>query len=155
MSWLLLLGVAALTASGIYLLLSRDLLRSVVGLTLLGTAINLVLFISGRIGPVQPPIVADGLTALADAANPLPQALVLTAIVIGFALACIALVLAVALREDEGTDRVDALRGTEPGDGGDGKPLPMPLDGCGPGLIERHTPAMPDGGEADAAERGR
>jgi len=125
MSLLLLLGVAALTSSGIYLLLSKDLLRSVVGLTLVGTAINLVLFISGRIGPTQPPIVAEGLTVLANAANPLPQALVLTAIVIGFALACLALVLALALREDEATDRIDALRRTEPGESADGKPLPM------------------------------
>lgn len=129
MSLLLLLGIAALVSSGVYLLLARDLLRSVVGLTLIGTAINLVLFTSGRLGPIQPPIVREGLQALGDAANPLPQALVLTAIVIGFALACLALVLAVALREDEGSDRIDDLRGTEPGEGGDGKPLPMPEDG--------------------------
>ena len=140
MSWLLLMGVASLTAAGVYLLLSRDLLRSVVGLTLLGTAINLVLFTSGRIGPMQPPIVAEGLSALAGAANPLPQALVLTAIVIGFALACLALVLAVALREDEGTDRIDALRGTEPGEGADGKPLPFPAD----------VPAPPTNNDAEA-----
>ena len=125
MSLLLLVGVAALTASGVYLLLSKDLLRAVIGLSLLGTAINLVLFLSGRIGSVQPPIVREGLTVLTDAANPLPQALVLTAIVIGFALACIALLLALALREEEGTDRIDALRATEPGEGDDGKPLPM------------------------------
>lgn len=125
MSLLLLLGVAALVASGIYLLLSKDLLRCVVGLSMLGTAINLVLFLSGRVGPLQPPIVADGLTLLTGAANPLPQALVLTAIVIGFALVCLALGLALVLREDENTDRVDALRGTEPGEGADGKPLPM------------------------------
>lgn len=125
MSLLLLLGVAALVASGIYLLLSKDLLRCVVGLSMLGTAINLVLFLSGRVGPLQPPIVADGLTLLTGAANPLPQALVLTAIVIGFALVCLALGLALVLREDENTDRVDALRGTEPGEDADGKPLPM------------------------------
>lgn len=125
MSLLLLLGVAALVASGIYLLLSKDLLRCVVGLSMLGTAINLVLFLSGRVGPLQPPIVADGLTLLTGAANPLPQALVLTAIVIGFALVCLALGLALVLRDDENTDRVDALRGTEPGEGADGKPLPM------------------------------
>ncbi len=125
MSLLLLLGVAALTTSGVYLLLSKDLLRSVIGLALVGTSINLVLFTSGRIGPVQPPIIGDGLTVLLDAANPLPQALVLTAIVIGFALACLALVLAVALREDEHSDRIDTLRRTEPGEGEDGKPLPL------------------------------
>lgn len=125
MSLLLLLGVAALVASGVYLLLSKDVLRCVIGLSMLGTAVNLVLFLSGRLGAVLPPIVPDGQTVLLDAANPLPQALVLTAIVIGFALVCIALVLALALREDEDTDRVDALRGTEPGNGPDGKPLPM------------------------------
>ncbi|HAI59417.1 MAG TPA: cation:proton antiporter [Xanthomonadaceae bacterium] len=136
MSLLLLLGVAALTASGIYLLLSRDLLRSVVGLTLLGTAINLVLFISGRIGPALPPIVPEGAQVLVGAANPLPQALVLTAIVIGFALSCIALGLALALREDEGTDRIDELRATEPGEGEDGKPLPMSTESTGPEATE-------------------
>ena len=78
---------------------------------------------------MQPPIVREGLAALGDSANPLPQALVLTAIVIGFALSCIALGLALALREDEGTDRIDELRGTEPGEGDDGKPLPMTEDG--------------------------
>lgn len=125
MSLLLVLGIASLVASGIYLLLSRDLLRAVVGLSLLGAAVNLLLFASGRIGPVSPPLVPAGGQMLEAAANPLPQALVLTAIVIGFALTCLALVLAVALREDSGADGVDALTRTEPGVGADGKPLPM------------------------------
>ena len=125
MSLILVAGIAALVASGIYLLLSRDLLRCVVGLSLVGAGVNLVLFTSGRIAAVAPPIVPEGAEVLEAAANPLPQALVLTAIVIGFALLCLSLLLAVALREASGADGVDALRLTEPGEGADGKPRPM------------------------------
>lgn len=125
MTLLLLLGIASLVSSGVYLLLSRDLLRCVIGLSLVGAAVNLILFTSGRIAEVSPPIVAKGSDVLEAAANPLPQALVLTAIVIGFALLCLSLILAVALRETTGADGLDALRLSEPGEGADGKPRPM------------------------------
>jgi multicomponent Na+:H+ antiporter subunit C len=112
-AWMALtVGVAA--AAGVYLALSRDVIRCVLGLAILGGAANLALFASGRLGSVGPAVVPLGGTALADAANPLPQALVLTAIVIGFALLCFSLVLALRLIEHGGTDDALELRQAEP-----------------------------------------
>ncbi|WP_368414412.1 sodium:proton antiporter [Falsiroseomonas sp.] len=94
METLLALSIGVLVASAAYLLLARDLPRALLGFVLLGTAANLSIFAAGRIGTMAPPLVDQGARALAaGAANPLPQALVLTAIVIGFGLAVFALVL--------------------------------------------------------------
>mgnify|MGYP000954249395 CR=1 FL=1 len=107
--------VGLIAAAGIYLALSRDLFRCIVGLAVLGSAANLIVFAAGRLGPMQPPIIAASARRLADAAaNPLPQALVLTAIVIGFALLCFSLVLGARLRRQFGGDDIDRLRGAEP-----------------------------------------
>ncbi len=114
MTWAVALAVFASLASGTYLLLSRDLLRCVLGLALLGNGANLALFAAGRLGPDQPPVVPLGEAALAGAANPLPQALVLTAIVIGFALLCFSLVLVLRLIQRAGTDDALELRAAEP-----------------------------------------
>lgn len=100
--------------AGLYLALSRDVFRCVIGLALLGAAANLVLFAAGRLGSPLPAVVPMGDQALTDAANPLPQALVLTAIVIGFALVCYSLVLLLRLMRDTGTDDALALRHAEP-----------------------------------------
>jgi multicomponent Na+:H+ antiporter subunit C len=108
------LTVGIASAAGVYLALSRDVIRCVLGLAILGGAANLALFASGRLGSVAPAVVPLGSTALADAANPLPQALVLTAIVIGFALLCFSLVLALRLIEQGGTDDALELRQAEP-----------------------------------------
>jgi multicomponent Na+:H+ antiporter subunit C len=114
MNLLLALTVALTVAAGVYLVLSRDLFRCIIGLAVLGGAVNLIVFASGRLGPMQPPIIAAGAWRLeAAAANPLPQALVLTAIVIGFALLCLGLVLGARLRQRFGDD-TDRLRGAEP-----------------------------------------
>ena len=91
-------AVAALSGlfftAAIYLLLSRSLIRMLLGLTLLGNAVNLLILVAGRLTRFTPPIALDGAEApLADAANPLPQALILTAIVIGFAMFSFLLVL--------------------------------------------------------------
>ncbi|MCU0976125.1 MAG: NADH-quinone oxidoreductase subunit K [Steroidobacteraceae bacterium] len=95
-------------------MLSRDLLRCVLGLALLGNGANLALFAAGRLGATAPPVVPLGEAALAGAANPLPQALVLTAIVIGFALLCFSLVLVLRLIQRAGTDDALELRAAEP-----------------------------------------
>jgi multisubunit Na+/H+ antiporter MnhC subunit len=88
------LTIGVLVAAAAYLLLARDLPRALLGFVLLGTGVNLAILAAGRIGTMTPPLVAPGAEALAaDAANPLPQALILTAIVIGFGLAAFALVL--------------------------------------------------------------
>ena len=83
------LVAAGLFGCGLYMVLSRNLVRLLLGLSLLTTAVNLVLFQAGRIRSVQPPLVPEGAERLRDSADPLPQALVLTAIVIGFALSVV------------------------------------------------------------------
>lgn len=114
MTWALALALWATLAAGTYLLLSRDVLRCVVGLAVLGSAVNLLLLGLGRSGSTLPAIVPPGQTLLGAAANPLPQALVLTAIVIGLALMGFSLVLVMQLvRRTEADDAV-ALRLAEP-----------------------------------------
>jgi multicomponent Na+:H+ antiporter subunit C len=94
MDVLLALLAGLLTAAGVYLLLQRSLLRMLFGVILLSNAVNLILFVAGRTMRAAPPIVPDGMSApAATVANPLPQALILTAIVIGFGLVAFALVL--------------------------------------------------------------
>jgi multicomponent Na+:H+ antiporter subunit C len=122
MIWLLAIGIGATAAAGIYLTLSRDLLRCVIGISLVGVAANLVMFTAARPGNTTPPLVPLGGTVLEGAANPLPQALVLTAIVIGFSLTCFSLILVLAIIARTGTRDSERLRLAEPGAGPDGKP---------------------------------
>jgi multicomponent Na+:H+ antiporter subunit C len=131
MIWALAVTVWLSVTVGIYLALSRDVVRCVLGLAVLGSAANLVLFAAGRIGPAQPAVVPLGEEALAVAANPLPQALVLTAIVIGFALVCFSLVLVLRLIREARTDDAAALRLAEPLPDDPVKP-PQPQPGCEP-----------------------
>ena len=108
MSLIVPLAIALCVAAGVYLTLSRDVFRMVLGLAVLGSGVNLLLFASGRLGPLAPPIMEAGADALAaGAANPLPQALVLTAIVIGFAMTALFLVVLLAQRGFFGNDHVD------------------------------------------------
>lgn len=114
MIWAAALGLWVTLAAGLYMALSRDVLRCVVGLALLGSAVNLLLLAAGRLGPAEPAVIELGSQGLSGAANPLPQALVLTAIVIGFALMCFALALVMRLVKRVGTDDALALRLVEP-----------------------------------------
>ena len=115
MSWILAIAVFACLAAGIYLALSRDLLRVVLGLAVIGSGANLMLFGAGRInGPLPAVIPLGEATLAAGMGNPLPQALVLTAIVIGFALVCFSLVLALGVLRAQSTDDINALRDAEP-----------------------------------------
>jgi multisubunit Na+/H+ antiporter MnhC subunit len=98
-------------------------LRAVVGVSLLGFAANLVVLGAGRLGATQPPIVPEGAGVLAAAAaNPLPQALVLTAIVIGFSLTCFSLVLVLAVKQRAGVADGARLAAAEPPAAADGRP---------------------------------
>lgn len=98
------LTVGVLVAAAAYLLLARDLPRALLGFVLLGTGVNLGILAAGRIGTMAPPLVDPGAAALAaSAANPLPQALILTAIVIGFGLAAFALVLVMRAHAEFGS----------------------------------------------------
>ncbi|MBI3776540.1 MAG: NADH-quinone oxidoreductase subunit K [Gammaproteobacteria bacterium] len=122
MIWAVALALGIVIAAGTYLALSRDVLRCLIGLALMGSGVNLLLFAAGRLVTHVPPIILDGETLLGAAANPLPQALVLTAIVIGFALLCFSLVLAVRLMLTTGTHDTSQLRTAEPAPTDDHKP---------------------------------
>lgn len=97
-------GVAAIMGCGVYLLLSRQVIRILLGVMALSAAVNLVIFLAGRIGVNQPPVIGSGEIILdSSAANPLPQALILTAIVIGFSLVAFAAALALTTFRTTGT----------------------------------------------------
>jgi multicomponent Na+:H+ antiporter subunit C len=105
---LLALASGALYASGTYLLLRRRLAQIIIGLGLLSNGTNLLIFTAGGLTRARPPVVPDGATVLAQPyADPVPQALVLTAIVIGFGLTAFSLVLAHRVHETVGTDDID------------------------------------------------
>lgn len=100
--------------AAVYLLLSRSLIRMLLGLGLIGNAVNLLILVSGRLSRAVPPIVVEGMRPLPGSANPLPQALILTAIVIGFAMFTFLLVLAYRAYETLAVDDTDAMRLAEP-----------------------------------------
>jgi multicomponent Na+:H+ antiporter subunit C len=112
--WAVAIAFGVSASAGVYLTLSRDLLRCVLGLSILASAMNLLVFASGRLASDVPPLVPAAAAGLPPSANPLPQALVLTAIVIGFALTCFSLVLAVRLAQSTESDDTDELRFAEP-----------------------------------------
>lgn len=122
MIWVFALVMGVAVSAGTYLALSRDLYRMVVGLSVIGAALNLLVFAAGRLTSAAPPVVAAGRQALEQAANPLPQALVLTAIVIGFAVLCFSLVLAARILRREDADDLRTLRAAEPPHGEGYKP---------------------------------
>ena len=104
---------AGLFGCGLYMVLSRHLVRMLLGLSLLTTAVNLMLFLAGRIRSVEPPLIRDGATRLEDSADPLPQALILTAIVIGFALSVVLASIVLNAYRGHGTLSTDAIRSAE------------------------------------------
>ncbi|MFO7604556.1 MAG: Na+/H+ antiporter subunit C [Gammaproteobacteria bacterium] len=104
MEALLALVIGVLTACGVYLALRARTFPVVLGLTLLSYAVNLFLFSMGRLTIGQPPIIDATAAGYAD---PLPQALVLTAIVISFAMTAFVIVLALKARAELGNDHVD------------------------------------------------
>ena len=108
MEILLALFIGVMAGSGVYLLLRARTFDVVLGMTLLSYAVNVFIFVMGRVAINQPPII-DGARAasLALYADPLPQALVLTAIVISFAMTALLLVIALRARAETGSDHVD------------------------------------------------
>ena len=104
---------AGLFGCALHMILSRNLVRLLLGLSLLTTAVNLVLFLAGRVRTTQPPLIAEGMERLQESADPLPQALVLTAIVIGFALTVILTSLALRAYKAHGTLDSDEIRAAE------------------------------------------
>jgi multicomponent Na+:H+ antiporter subunit C len=104
-----------LVAAGVYLMLSGNLVRYLFGLVMLSNAANLLIFVAGGLTRSAPPLIASGQKVPAeDVANALPQALILTAIVIGFGLFCFALALAYRAFYAMGTAKMDDMRLAEP-----------------------------------------
>jgi len=115
MESVLAIAVGVLVACAVFLILARDLIRVMLGLAILSNAANLLIFTSGRVTRDAPPIVPEGVTVPEGlVANPLPQALILTAIVIGFSLLAFALVLSYRAFSTMRTVDVDAMRLAEP-----------------------------------------
>lgn len=124
---ILAIAVGVLVACAIYLILSRDLVRVMLGLSILANSVNLLIFTAGRVTRDAPPLIAKGDVApVAEMANPLPQALILTAIVIGFSLTAFALVLTYRAYVAMETIDVDAMRLAEPPY--EGQSIPEPGD---------------------------
>ena len=108
MEYPILAVVAAFIACGVYLLLDRTLLRVIIGLGLLSNGVNLSLLASGGLSPGGAPILGHGGGAVVD---PLPQALILTAIVIGFGVTALLLTLAFASYQSRLSDDLEDLHG--------------------------------------------
>jgi multicomponent K+:H+ antiporter subunit C len=103
-------GIGVLTAAGIYLVLRARTFPVILGISMLSYAVNVFLFTSGRLALNAPPVLQKDVTAYSD---PLPQALVLTAIVISFGMTAVVVMIALSAYLSSRTDRVD-LGGNEP-----------------------------------------
>jgi len=106
--------IASLAAASVYCLLRRSIVKFIIGIALLSQAVNLLVFTAGGLTQGNPPIIdAEQTKLLGDYADPLPQALVLTAIVIGFGLLVFTLALAQRATTAVGSDDLEAFRNTE------------------------------------------
>ncbi|MBW6506689.1 MAG: Na+/H+ antiporter subunit C [Rhodobacteraceae bacterium] len=97
-------AVAVMTAVGVYLILRRQTFPVVLGMAMLSYAVNVFLFATGRLVVNMPPVLSDTATGYTD---PLPQALVLTAIVISFAMTAVVVLLALGSFIASGNDGID------------------------------------------------
>ena len=112
MELLVALAIGAMTAAGVYLLLRLRTFPVVLGLAMLSYAVNVFIFASGRLVMGLPPVLGLNETMT----DPLPQALVLTAIVISFGMTALVVILALGSYLNAGTDRIDIEK---PGDAPD------------------------------------
>lgn len=107
--------VGALFTVAIYLFMSKHIIRILMGAAILSNAVNLLIFTAGRVTREVPPIIAGDADRLTSAAaNPLPQALILTAIVISFSFFAFLLVLGYRAFQELETDNSDEMRLAEP-----------------------------------------
>jgi len=108
MELILALGIGVFTGSGVWLILRPRTFQVIVGLSLISYAVNLFIYAMGRLRVDAPALVGSGaVTDPSSYSDPVPQALVLTAIVISFAMTALLLVVLLASRGLTGTDHVD------------------------------------------------
>ena len=100
-------AIGALTAAGVYLVLRLRTFPVIIGVSLLSYAVNVFLFASGRLVVNRPPILSDAAEGYTD---PLPQALVLTAIVISFGMTAVVVMIALSAYLNAGDDAIDEAR---------------------------------------------
>ncbi|MEM9066424.1 MAG: Na+/H+ antiporter subunit C [Planctomycetota bacterium] len=129
MNFLLALAVGTLFATGLYMMLRRSLVKLIIGLGLLGHGANLLIFTSGGLVRGQAPFIGADAKTLEGApgatfTDPLPPALILTAIVIGFAILSYAIVLARRTYEEIGSDDLDQMTSTDLPDQAQAQPKP-------------------------------
>jgi multicomponent Na+:H+ antiporter subunit C len=110
MEILLAIVVGALYAAGLYMMMRRSIVKIIIGLVLLGHAANLLIFTAGGLVRARSPLVPEGeLVPVGPFADPLPQALILTAIVIGFAVVAFTVVLIHQVYRTIETDDLESL----------------------------------------------
>lgn len=115
MDYVLAALVGLFIAIGVYLLLSRSVIRMLIGMTIFGNGVNLLIFTAGRVTQSVAPIIPPGMEQPdGPIANPLPQALILTAIVIGFSMFSFLLVLAFRAYQSLDADNTETMRLAEP-----------------------------------------
>jgi multicomponent Na+:H+ antiporter subunit C len=114
MVYLLAIVAGTLFAAGLYMLLKRSLVKVLVGIMLLSYAVNLLIFTSARMVPGRPPLIPVGLNAPANVpADPVPQALILTAIVISFGVTAFGIILIRQAYQVIGSDDLNDMRCTD------------------------------------------
>jgi len=109
--------IGGLVAAGLYLMMRRSVAKLIFGIVLVGHAVNLIVFASGGLLHARSPVIEEGRKMLEQPhPDPLPQALVLTAIVIGFSLQAFAIVLIKRAHQEADTDDFDRMDTTERGE---------------------------------------
>jgi multicomponent Na+:H+ antiporter subunit C len=114
MEMLLAIVVGVLYGTGLYMMMRRNIIKWIIGLALLSHAANVLIFMLGGLTRGRPPVISPGEVALQQPyADPLPQALILTAIVIGFGVQAYALILIKRIYQTVGTDDLDKMKATD------------------------------------------
>lgn len=112
MEFVLAIIIGVLFTAAVYLILSRSLLKVILGTGLLSHGAHLLILTMGGLGGKAPPVLLDGVS-VDDFADPLPQALILTAIVISFGVTAVMLVMAYRMYAVHKTDNMNELRGND------------------------------------------
>ncbi len=102
--------IGVMYSAGVYLMLRRSLVKLILGIIFLSNATNLVIFVSSGLTKAKPPFIESGQTAISDVADPLPQALILTAIVIGFGITAFSLALLYRFYKVNETEDLDMVK---------------------------------------------